>query len=58
MPGGGYNQFCPVATAAEVLGARWTLLLFRELIAGSSRFNDLRRAAHVACSLVEAPEGA
>ena len=43
MPDGGYNQFCPVAMAAEVLGARWTLLLLRELIAGSSRFNDIRR---------------
>jgi DNA-binding HxlR family transcriptional regulator len=38
-----YNQFCPVAMAAEVLGARWTLLLVRELVAGSTRFNDLRR---------------
>lgn len=38
-----YNQFCPVAMAAEVLGARWTLVLLRELVAGSTRFNDLRR---------------
>lgn len=38
-----YNQFCPVAMAAEVLGTRWTLVLLRELIAGSTRFNDLRR---------------
>jgi DNA-binding HxlR family transcriptional regulator len=29
--------------AAEVLGARWTLVLLRELVAGSTRFNDLRR---------------
>jgi DNA-binding HxlR family transcriptional regulator len=43
MTDGGYNQFCPVAMAAEVLGARWTLLLLRELVAGSTRFNDLRR---------------
>jgi DNA-binding HxlR family transcriptional regulator len=43
MPEGSYNQFCPVAMAAEVLGARWTLLLLRELVAGSTRFNDLRR---------------
>ena len=43
MPDSGYNQFCPVAMAAEVLGARWTLLLLRELLAGSTRFNDLRR---------------
>jgi DNA-binding HxlR family transcriptional regulator len=38
-----YNQFCPVAMAAEILGSRWTLVLLRELVAGSTRFNDLRR---------------
>jgi DNA-binding HxlR family transcriptional regulator len=38
-----YGQFCPVAMAAEVLGTRWTVVLLRELIAGSNRFNDLRR---------------
>lgn len=39
----GYKQFCPVAMAAEVLCSRWTMVLLRELIAGSTRFNDLRR---------------
>ncbi len=29
--------------AAEILSRRWTLVLLRELIAGSTRFNDLRR---------------
>jgi len=43
MPDSGYSQFCPVAMATEVLGARWNLLLLRELLAGSTRFNDLRR---------------
>lgn len=38
-----YGQFCPVAMAAEVLCTRWTVVLLRELVAGSSRFNDLRR---------------
>jgi DNA-binding HxlR family transcriptional regulator len=38
-----YKQFCPVAMAAEVLCSRWTLLVIRELAAGTSRFNDLRR---------------
>ena len=38
-----YNQFCPVAMAAEVLCTRWTVVLLRELLAGSSRFNELRR---------------
>lgn len=38
-----YNQFCPVAMAAELLCTRWTVILLRELLAGSRRFNDLRR---------------
>lgn len=43
MSKGSYRQFCPVAMASEVLATRWTLVLLRELIAGSTRFNDLRR---------------
>jgi DNA-binding HxlR family transcriptional regulator len=39
----GYKQFCPVAMAAELLCTRWTMVLLRELMAGSTRFNDLRR---------------
>jgi len=39
----GYGQFCPVAKAAEIVAERWTPLVLRELIAGSRRFNDLRR---------------
>ncbi len=38
-----YSQFCPVAMAAEILSSRWTIVLLRELIAGSTRFNDLRK---------------
>ena len=38
-----YKQFCPIAMAAEVLCTRWTVPLLRELISGSTRFNDLRR---------------
>src|SRR4051812_27792846 len=43
MASGSYNQFCPVAMAAEILCTRWTVVLLRELVAGSTRFNDLRR---------------
>lgn len=39
----GYGQFCPVAKAMEVLDERWTLLVIRELLAGSTHFNELRR---------------
>ncbi|HSK38365.1 MAG TPA: helix-turn-helix domain-containing protein [Arenibaculum sp.] len=38
-----YGQFCPVAMAAEILCSRWTMVLLRELVAGSTRFNELRR---------------
>ncbi|SES42165.1 DNA-binding transcriptional regulator, HxlR family [Tranquillimonas rosea] len=38
-----YGQFCPVAMAAETLCTRWTIVLLRELVAGSTRFNELRR---------------
>jgi DNA-binding HxlR family transcriptional regulator len=38
-----YHQFCPVAKATELLDGRWTLLVIRELLAGSRHFNDLRR---------------
>src|SRR5205809_4813237 len=43
MAQGSYKQFCPVAMAAEVLCTRWTVLLLREMVVGSTRFNDLRR---------------
>ena len=38
-----YHQFCPVAKAMELLDERWTMLIIRELVTGSSRFNELRR---------------
>ncbi|MBF5029637.1 helix-turn-helix transcriptional regulator [Micromonospora sp. ANENR4] len=41
--GASYHQFCPVAKAMELLDERWTLLVVRELVSGSERFNELRR---------------
>jgi len=38
-----YGQFCPVAMAAEIVCTRWTPLILRELLAGSTRFNELRK---------------
>ena len=43
MAEGSYRQFCPVAMAAEILCTRWTMVLLREFVAGSTRFNELRR---------------
>src|SRR3954462_6819616 len=39
----GYGQFCSMARAHEVLGGRGTLLIVRENLRGSRRFNDIRR---------------
>lgn len=38
-----YGQYCPIAISLELLGGRWTLLIIRELIDGSTRFNDIHR---------------
>lgn len=38
-----YGQFCPVAMAAEVLCERWVPLVLREVMYGSTRFNDIAR---------------
>lgn len=38
-----YGQYCPVAKATEVLDQRWSLLIIRELLMGSSHVNDIRR---------------
>src|ERR1700757_308554 len=39
----GYNQFCPIAKASEILANRWTPLILRELMAGIHAFNDIHR---------------
>jgi len=39
----GYGQFCSMARAHDALGGRWTLLVVREILCGSRRFNDIRR---------------
>lgn len=40
---GGYNQFCPIAKASEILATRWTPLILRELMADIHSFNDIHR---------------
>jgi DNA-binding HxlR family transcriptional regulator len=39
----GYSQFCPVAKGAEIFNERWTPLIIRELMCGSTHFNELKR---------------
>jgi DNA-binding HxlR family transcriptional regulator len=38
-----YGQFCPVAKASEIVAERWTPVVIAELLAGSTRFSDIRR---------------
>lgn len=38
-----YNQFCPLAQASQILSERWTLLIIREFVAGSTRFSEIEK---------------
>lgn len=38
-----YGNYCPISLGTEVLADRWTPLILRELIIGSTRFNDIAR---------------
>lgn len=37
-----YGQRCPVAKTLELVGDRWTLLLVRDLLGGTRRFQDFQ----------------
>lgn len=39
----GYGQYCPISRAVDVLGERWALLILRDMLVGTTRFNDLAR---------------
>ena len=39
----GYGQYCPISRSAELLGDRWTLHIVRDLLTGTTRFNELIR---------------
>lgn len=36
-----YEQYCGLARALDVVGARWSLLIVRQLMAGPARYNKL-----------------
>jgi len=38
-----YGQFCPLAQATQLLCERWTLIVVRELVAGSTRFSEIQK---------------
>ncbi|HEY4246123.1 MAG TPA: helix-turn-helix domain-containing protein [Lacunisphaera sp.] len=37
------GDFCPISKAAEVLGERWTILIIRELLYGTTRYSEFQR---------------
>src|SRR5919202_101285 len=37
----GYDQYCPIAHALDLVGDRWALLVVRELLHGPKRYTDL-----------------
>jgi DNA-binding HxlR family transcriptional regulator len=39
----GHGQYCPVSRAVDLLGERWTMLIVRDLLVGTTGFNDLAR---------------
>jgi DNA-binding HxlR family transcriptional regulator len=42
VPKKDYGQRCPVAKTLEIVGDRWTLLIVRDLLGGTRRFQDLQ----------------
>lgn len=48
----GDNLQCSIARSLEVLGEKWTLLIVRDAIAGSTRFTDFQRSLGIARNLL------
>jgi DNA-binding HxlR family transcriptional regulator len=40
----GYQQYCPISVAAEVIAERWTPLVLRSFFCGASRFNEIHKS--------------
>jgi len=45
---------CSIARAVEVVGQRWTPLVLRDLFAGMTRFEDIRRDLGIASNILAA----
>ena len=35
---------CPVATTVQLIGSKWKILILRDLLTGTKRYNELRRS--------------
>jgi DNA-binding HxlR family transcriptional regulator len=40
------QDICPVAMTAQIVSGKWTLLIIRDLAAGTKRFSELERSLH------------
>lgn len=40
-----YGQYCPIARASEILGTRWTPIILRNLLMGSTTFSEIAEGA-------------
>lgn len=38
------EKVCPVATTVNLIGSKWRLLIVRDLLTGTKRFNELHRS--------------
>jgi DNA-binding HxlR family transcriptional regulator len=38
------DRSCPIARTLDIVGARWTLLIIRDLLPGTMRFQDLQES--------------
>src|SRR5450432_2674104 len=36
-----HRSTCPIASALDLIGDRWTLLIFRDLLLGKTKYNEL-----------------
>ena len=48
------GQVCSIAKALEVVGERWSLLIVRDVMNGSRRFDELQRRLGVARNVLSA----
>lgn len=35
---------CPVETTAKIIGSKWKLMILRDLLGGTKRYNELRKS--------------
>src|SRR5580700_2518552 len=48
------TQYCSMASALEIIGERWTILILRDVFLDIHRFDDLQRDLGVARNILQA----